>query len=67
MMQVHRSKRRLSRPPPFLLPLPCSARSHEARRTGVPYRLGVQEFAVSATQRVDRPETRMDAGQTFAR
>jgi hypothetical protein len=29
-------------------PLPCSARSHEARRTGVPSRLGAREFAVSA-------------------
>jgi hypothetical protein len=43
------------------LPLPSKG-NHEARPTVAPYCLGVQEFTVSATQPVDRPETRMDAG-----
>jgi len=43
------------------LPLP-SKENLEARPADATYRLGVQEFTVSATQPVDRPMTRMDAG-----
>jgi hypothetical protein len=43
------------------LPLPSTA-NREARPAGATYRLGAQEFTVSAIQPVDRPETRMDAG-----
>jgi len=49
----------LSRPLP--LPLPSTA-SREARRAGAAYRLGVQELTVAATERDDRPITRLDAG-----
>jgi hypothetical protein len=44
------------------LPIPCSGQSHEARRTGAPYRLGLQQFTVSPTQPVEHPKTRMDPG-----
>ena len=36
-------------------PFACLARTHEAGRTGVPYRLGAREFTVSATQRRRSP------------
>jgi hypothetical protein len=47
------------------LTLPSTA-NHEVQPADATYRLGAQEISVSATQPVDRPMIRMDAG-FFAR
>jgi hypothetical protein len=61
MMCLHRSTRvKLSRPLPALTFL--STVNHEAQPAGATYRLGAQEFTVSAAEPADRPETLMDAG-----